>query len=190
MCFFVIIGYARISDKSQEIGTQVEQLKKYGCQKIVQEVITGVAEDKKLNQLVEELEEGSTLVATRVDRLGRSALQVLQLAKRLKEKKIHLVVLDLGIDTRTLAGELVLTVMASISEWERKNNKEKQLRGIELAKKKGKHLGRKREWTKSGLEEALKEYLKGEKSVNQISDIYTIPRSTLYHYIKESGIKK
>lgn len=186
----MIVGYARISDKSQEIGTQVEQLEKYGCQRIVQEVITGVAEDKKLNQLVEELEEGDTLVSTRVDRLGRSALQVLQLAKRLKERKIHLVVIDLGVDTRTLAGELVLTVMASISEWERKNNKAKQLRGIELAKKRGKHLGRKAEWTKAGLAEALKEYLKGEKSVNEISDIYTIPRSTLYFYIRKSEIKK
>lgn len=186
----MIVGYARISDRSQEIGTQVEQLKQYGCQKIVQEVITGVAEDKLLNQLVEKLEEGSTLVSTRVDRLGRSAIQVLQLAQRLKEKNIHLVVLDLGIDTRTLAGELVLTVMASISEWERKNNKEKQLRGIALAKKKGKHLGRRAEWSKEGLQEALQDYLKGEKSVNQISDIYKIPRSTLYYFIKKAEIKK
>ena len=186
----MIIGYARVSDKSQEIGTQIEQLEKYGCQQIVEEVITGVAENKKLNDLVEEMEEGSTLVSTRVDRLGRSALQVLELANRLKEKKIHLVVLDLGIDTRTLAGELVLTVMASISEWERKNNKQKQKRGIELAKKKGKHLGRKAKWTKAGLQDAVAEYLKGDKSVNQISDIYNIPRSTLYYYLKEAGIKK
>lgn len=186
----MIVGYARISDKSQQIGTQVEQLEKYGCQKIVQEAITGIAEDKKLNQLVEEMEEGSTLVATRVDRLGRSALQVLQLAQRLKERKIHLVVIDLGVDTRTFAGELVLNMMASISEWERKNNKEKQMRGIALAKKRGKHLGRKAKWTKAGLEDAFNEYLKGEKSINQICDIYAIPRSTLYYYIKKAGIKK
>jgi len=186
----MIIGYARISDKSQEIGTQVEQLENYSCQRIVQEVITGVAEDKVLNELVEELQVGDTLVATRVDRLGRSALQVLQLGQRLKEKEVHLVVLDLGIDTRTLAGEMVLTVMASISEWERKNNKKKQLRGIELARKKGKHLGRKAEWTKAGLESALQEYIKGDKSVNEISDIYNIPRSTIYHHVKLTGIKR
>ncbi|MFC4559394.1 recombinase family protein [Virgibacillus kekensis] len=42
----MIVGYARISDKSQEIGTQIEELKKYGCNRIVQEVITGVAEEK------------------------------------------------------------------------------------------------------------------------------------------------
>ncbi|MFC4559393.1 recombinase family protein [Virgibacillus kekensis] len=86
------------------------------------------------------------MVATRVDRLGRSALQVMQLGKELREKNVHLVVLDLGVDTRTIGGELILNVMAAFADWERKNNKEKQRRGIELARKKGKHLGRRGEY--------------------------------------------
>lgn len=48
----MIYGYARIPDKSQEIATQIEQLEKYGCDKIIQEAITGVAAEKKLNQLI------------------------------------------------------------------------------------------------------------------------------------------
>lgn len=186
----MIIGYARISDKSQEIGTQIEQLKKEGCDRIVEEVITGIAKDKKLNSLIDELEEGDILVATRVDRLGRSAIQILSLAEKLKEKKVDLKILDLGIDTRTLAGQLVLGVMSQIAEFERLQNKEKQMRGIKLARKKGKRLGRKADWTKAGLEQALQEYIKGEKSVNEISDIYNIPRSTIYYYIRKSEIRR
>ena len=186
----MIVGYARISDKSQEIGTQIVQLEQEGCTKIVQEVVSGVAEDKKLNELVEELKEDDMLVATRVDRLGRSAIQILSLAEILKEKKVHLKILDLGIDTRTLAGQLVLGVMSQIAEFERLQNKEKQKRGIELAKKAGKHLGKPKDWTKKGLESALKDYIEGKKSVNEISDIYNIPRSTLYHHISKAGIKR
>lgn len=185
-----IIGYARISDKTQEIGTQVEQLKKEGCDRIVQEVVSGVNKDKELNRLVKDLEEGDVLMATRVDRLGRSAIQILSLAEQLREKGVHLKILDLGIDTRTLAGQLVLGVMSQIAEFEREQSKIKQKNGIALARSKGRHLGRKSSWSKAAMQNALDEYAKGEKTMNEISDIYGISRSTIYHYIKLSGLKR
>ena len=186
----MIIGYARISHKSQEIGTQVEQLKAEGCDRIIEEVITGVAENKKLNELVNQLTEGDVLVATRVDRLGRSAVQILSLADQLKKKNIHLKIIDLGVDTRTLAGQMVLGVMSQIAEFERLQDKEKQRRGIELARKRGTHLGRKASgYTKAGMGKAIQRYLKGE-SVNVICHEYNIPRSSFYAKIKEAGIKR
>lgn len=185
-----VVGYARISDKTQEIGTQIEQLQKEGCDRIVQEVISGVKKDKELNRLVKELDEGDVLLATRVDRLGRSAIQILTLAEQLKEKGVHLKILDLGIDTRTLAGQLVLGVMSQIAEFEREQNKIKQTHGIALARSKGKHLGRKAKWSKAAMENALDEYAKSEKTVNEISDIYGISRSTIYHYLRLSELTK
>jgi DNA invertase Pin-like site-specific DNA recombinase len=181
----MIVGYARISDQTQQIHSQIDQLKKYGCERIVEEVITGVSPNKKLNSLIEELAEGDTLVVTRADRIARRTSQILSIAERLKEKKVNLVILDLGIDTRTPSGKMILTIMAALSEWEREQLKIKQKRGIEAARKRGVHLGRKGNFTKSGLELALELYEKGEKTVAEICASTNVSKATLYRKLKE-----
>jgi DNA invertase Pin-like site-specific DNA recombinase len=181
----MIVGYARISDKSQKNHSQIDQLKKYGCNKIIEETITGIAADKKLNKLIEELEEGDTLVVTRADRIARRTSQILAISERLKEKNVNLVILDLGIDTRTPSGKMVLTIMGAISEWEREQIKIKQRKGIESAKKRGVHLGRKGNFTKAGLELALEMYEKGEKTVAEICASTNVSKATLYRKLKE-----
>lgn len=181
----MIVGYARISDKSQQIRSQVDQLKAFGCEKVVKETITGIAEDKELNKLVDQLEEGSTLVATRADRLARSAIQVLLLADKLEKKGVNLVVLDFGVDTRTPAGKLILGIMSQLGQWERESLKEKQRRGIEAARKRGVHLGRRGEFSKDGLALALEMYEKGEKTVAEICAATKVSKATLYRKLKE-----
>lgn len=186
----MIVGYARISDKSQNIRSQVDQLKKYGCEKILEETITGIAEDKALNKLVEELQDGDTLVAVRTDRIARSAIQVLLLANQLEKMGVNMVLLDLGVDTRTPAGKLILGVMASLGQWERENLKEKQKKGIEAARKRGIHLGRPGKFTKSGLDIAIDMYLEGNKTVAEICAATQVSKATLYRRLKERGLSK
>ncbi|KON67378.1 hypothetical protein AKG34_21400 [Peribacillus butanolivorans] len=185
----MIVGYARISDKSQNIGSQVDQLKKFGCEKIIQETITGIAEDKELNKLVDELKEGDTLVATRTDRISRSAIQFLMLANKLEEKSVFLVLTELGVDARTPAGKMILGIMASLGQWERESLKEKQKRGIEAARKRGIHLGRPKKFTNSGLETAIEMYEKKEKTISEICAATQVSRATLYRKLKEREIK-
>ncbi len=185
----MIYGYARISDRSQEIGTQVAELEKYGCDEIVQEVITGISEEKELNQLIDKLVKGDTLVSCRMDRLGRSARQLIQLVDDLKEKGINLVILDLNIDTSTVTGKFFLQVMAAFSEMERENLKIKQKRGIALAKMNGKHLGRPRNWRKQAMEEAIKMYEKG-RVIREIEEITQVSKATLYRELKKRGITR
>jgi DNA invertase Pin-like site-specific DNA recombinase len=96
----------------------------------------------------------------------------------------------LGIDTSTLAGQLILGVFSQIAEWDKKMLKEKQKAGIAAAKRRGKHLGRKAEgYTKTGMEKAILKYLAGE-SVNSVCSEYNIPRSSFYAKLKEAGIKR
>ncbi len=185
----MIYGYARISDRSQEIGTQVAELEKYGCDEIVQEVITGIAEEKELNELINRLEKSDTLVACRMDRLGRSARQLIQLVDELQEKEINLVILDMNIDTATPTGKFFLQIMAAFSEMERANMKIKQKRGIALAKMNGKHLGRPRNWRKQALEEAITMYEKG-RVIREIEDITQVSKATLYRELKKRGITR
>lgn len=190
-----VYGYARISDKTQQIISQVDELKAYGIDEknIVQEVVTGIAETKDgLDRLVEKMGPGDELVVARHDRLGRSTLQLLTLIDELEKNDVGFKLLSMPeLDTKGPFGKPILAIFSAFAEMERNQLKEKQRKGIEAARKRGKHLGKKSEkWNKAGLEKALGEYVKGEKSVNEISEIYNIPRSTIYHYVKQAGIKR
>ena len=76
----MIYGYARVSAKDQNLATQIDELQRFGVDKIVSEKITGVAKKKnKLEELIHSLQPFDTLVVTRMDRLGRNTVQLLQL---------------------------------------------------------------------------------------------------------------
>ncbi|EOO60130.1 hypothetical protein IKE_06017 [Bacillus cereus VD196] len=100
----MIYGYARVSAQDQNLDTQIEQLLKYGVDKIVKEKISAVSQEKiELDDLLSQLIKGDTLVVTRMDRLGRNTIQLLQFVENLREKGVHFAVLNLGIDTRGTA---------------------------------------------------------------------------------------
>lgn len=183
----MIFGYARVSSQDQNLQTQTEQLEKYGVDKIVQEKITGVAAEKKLDSLLDTLQDEDTLVATRMDRLGRNTIQLLQLVDELSARNIHLVILDLNIDTRTPTGKFFLTIMSGFSELERTIIKEKQRAGIELAKKSGKYKGRPKKFTRrhAGMSHAIELYNEGNRTVKDICTITNVSRSTLYRALEE-----
>lgn len=178
----IIYGYARVSSTDQNLDTQIEQLKAHGVDKIVSEKITGVAENKLLDALLLKLEQGDTLIATRMDRLGRNTVQLLQLVEELSKRDIYLVILNLGIDTRTATGKFFLTVMAGFSELERTMIKEKQRAGIDLAKQRGKYRGRVRKYTDkhAGMNHAIELYKEKNKTVKEICEITGVSRAALY----------
>ena len=89
-----------------------------------------------MDELLSNIATGNTLVVTLMNRLGRNTVQLLQLVEQPRERNIHFVILNLGIDTRTPTGKFLLTVMAAFSELDREMIKEKQHSGIKLAKQK------------------------------------------------------
>jgi DNA invertase Pin-like site-specific DNA recombinase len=183
----MIYGYGRISHRDQKLDAQVLELEKYGVDEIVTETITGVAEEKELNRLLNKMTAGDTLVATRMDRLGRNARQLLILVDDLQAKGIRLVLLDLGVDTSTPTGRFFLQVMAAFAELERVNNKEKQMKGIEVAKEKGVYKGRPVKFGERNpkMKHALELVEKEEHTLNEICKITGISRTTLYRRLKE-----
>lgn len=186
----MIVGYARISDRSQNLRSQIDELKSYGCDHIISEVVSGISTEKKLNHLIKSLKKGDTLVVTRVDRLGRNTLQLLQLINELQEKEVNLVVLNLGMDTRTPIGQAVLTFLSAIAQMERDILKEKQRKGIEAAKRRGVHLGRPPKFTKEGLELAIEMYRSNKYTVAEIEAATQVSRASLYRALKKSGISR
>ncbi|WP_197474470.1 recombinase family protein, partial [Bacillus badius] len=78
----MIFGYARVSSFDQNLDSQIEQLRNAKVDQIVHEKISGVLEQKeKLDQLLNQLVKGDTLVVTRMDRLGRNTKQLLELTQ-------------------------------------------------------------------------------------------------------------
>ena len=137
-----IVGYVRISSADQTGDGQLDALRRAGTTRVVTEQASGVADRPLLDALLLSLASGDTLAVTEVSRLGRSTAEVLALADDLRSRGVHLRVLNLGIDTATPAGGLVLTMMAGLARFERELLRERQQRGIAAARGRGKHLGR------------------------------------------------
>lgn len=186
----MLYGYARKSTEDQKLDIQINQLEAFGCDKVIRETISGIEEEKELNVLISTLKKGDTLVATRMDRLGRSTRQLIELVDELNERDVNLVLLDSQIDTRSATGKAFLTVMAAFSDLERMNLKEKQRRGIANRRKKGLHMGRKPKFEKEQMEEALMQVQTTDKTMKEISKATGVSRSSIYREMKARGITR
>src|SRR5688572_21528998 len=139
----MLVGYARTSTVDQEAGLEAQLRELKGCKKVFQEQTSSVGERTALEGALEFTREGDTLVVTKLDRLARSVTHLGEIVERLGQKKVALRILDLGIDTSSATGELVLNVMGAIAQFERKMMLERQREGIAKAKAEGRYKGRK-----------------------------------------------
>jgi DNA invertase Pin-like site-specific DNA recombinase len=143
----MIIGYARTSTVEQRAGFEAQQaeLKRAGCEKIFKEQVSSVdvVAREKLAEALEFAREGDVFVVTKLDRLARNMAHLLQIVDALKAKGVSLRILDLNIDTGGAMGELILTLIGGIAQFERRIMLERQREGIAKAKAEGKFKGRK-----------------------------------------------
>lgn len=139
-----IVGYARTSTLEQVAGfeAQLRDLKAAGCTKLFQEQVSSVAKRQQLEAVLDYLREGDTLIVTKLDRLARNVSHLGQLVADLRGKGVSLRILDLGLDTSTPTGELILNMMGAVAQFERQMMLERQREGIAKAKVEGKYKGR------------------------------------------------
>ena len=139
-----IVGYARTSTLEQVAGfeAQLRDLKAAGCTKLFQEQVSSIAKRQQLEAVLEYLREGDTLIVTKLDRLARNVTHLGQLVADLRGKGVSLRILDLGLDTSTPTGELILNMMGAVAQFERQMMLERQREGIAKAKTEGKYKGR------------------------------------------------
>jgi DNA invertase Pin-like site-specific DNA recombinase len=138
------IGYARTSTLEQIAGfeAQVRDLSQLGCEKIFKEQVSSVGKREQLQACIEFCREGDVLVVTKLDRLARSTQHLLEIVEKLSAKGVALKIVNLGIDTATATGKLMLTMLGAIAEFERAMMLERQREGIAKAKSEGKYKGR------------------------------------------------
>ena len=140
----MLIGYARTSTFDQAAGfeAQLVELKQAGCEKLFSEQVSSVAPRAQLEAALEYIRERDVLVVCKLDRLARSTQHLLEIVDRVKRKGAHLQVLNLGMDTSTATGKLLLTMIGAIGQFEREMMLERQREGIAKAKTEGKYRGR------------------------------------------------
>lgn len=143
----MLIGYARTStlDQKASLEAQERDLMAVGCEKLFTEQVSSVdvANREQLAQALDFIRQGDTLVVTKLDRLARSVAHLCGIMETLRGKGADLRILNMGIDTGTPTGKLMLTVLGGIAEFEREIMLERQREGIEKARREGKYKGRK-----------------------------------------------
>lgn len=176
------VGYARTSTIEQVAGieAQVRDLLAAGCEEkdIFQEHASAVKQRDGLEKALAFVREGDTLIVTKLDRLARSVPDLYRIVDILKEKKVHLQILSLGMDTSTPAGKAMLAMMGAFAEFEREIMLERQKEGIEKAKQDGKYKGRKP--LPAEIEHAVETYLETGVSKVWIAKKLNIGEASVY----------
>src|SRR5271154_3882823 len=138
------IGYARVSTVDQDLELQHAALKAAGCTVIRSEKRSGTSTQGRaeLRTVLDCAQKGDTLVVTRIDRLARSIGDLQDIVHELKAKGVTLKATEQPIDTSTAAGKCFLDMLSVFAEFETNLRRERQLEGIEAAKKAGVYKGR------------------------------------------------
>jgi DNA invertase Pin-like site-specific DNA recombinase len=140
----IMIGYARVSTPDQDPQMQVQALIKAGCdpQHVHEEVASGVKRERPmLERALKDARRGDTFVVWKLDRMGRSLLDLINKLAELERRGIAFRSLTEGIDTSTPGGRLIMHVMASLAQFERDLIVERTRAGIRAKKERGERHG-------------------------------------------------
>ena len=175
-----IIGYARVSTQDQHLTGQLEALKAAGAATIFREKVSGVRADRpQLAKLMAALKPGDVVVVTKLDRLGRSTRELLELIERIS--KAGAAFRSLGDplwDTSSSQGRLLSTLLAAIAEFERELIRERTGEGRKRAMANGVKFGRKPKLSDYQRQEAIKRRAAGE-TLASIAKSYAVDLSMI-----------
>lgn len=176
----MIYGYARVSTEGQTLDAQVAALEAAGAEKVFHETASGARSDRRqLGRLLEQLEAGDLVLVTRLDRLARSTLDLLDIVDRLSKAKAGFRSLaDPWADTTTPHGKLMLTVLGGLGEFERSLIISRTQEGRARAKARGVKMGRPFQLTAHQRQEALARKQAGEP-IREIARSYAVSHSTI-----------
>jgi DNA invertase Pin-like site-specific DNA recombinase len=183
------IGYARVSTRDQNPEAQTDRLKANDCTRVyVDHGASGAkASRPEWDRCLDRLEPGDTLVCVKLDRIGRSVRNLVDVVADLGKRGVDLVVLDQAIDTTTPGGRLVFHVLAAIAEFERELIIERTKDGLAATPARGRNGGRKarlnddhavlaRQWRTDGISVAEI----GKRLGEMTKDGKPVSRQTVY----------
>jgi putative DNA-invertase from lambdoid prophage Rac len=181
-----IFAYARVSKIQQETENQVKEIESAGFtiapHRVITETVSGsmpIARRKGFTRLLDKIEKGDILVVTKLDRLGRDAIDVSLTVAKLEKMgiKVHCLALG-GVDLTSSAGKMTMGVINTVAQFERDLLIERTQSGLALARSKGKTLGRPKVLSEIQIQQALHQLGEG-KSIAAIARCFNISRQTI-----------
>ena len=178
------LGYCRVSTTQQSLDLQLEALEKAGCDQIFSEKISGKNRKRpELEKMLSLMDSNTTIICTKCDRLGRSVLDLCQIAKEIEEAGADLVFLEQGIDTSNPTGKMMFQILAVVSEFERSLITGRMMDAKRAAMEKGKKMGRKVKTSSIQDAQMVKMYQE-RVPWNDIAEAFGVTRQTVYRRIK------
>lgn len=184
----MLIGYARVSTDDQHLDLQRDAPTQVGCERIYEDTVSGAqAEREGLTSLINALRPGDTLVIWRLDRLGRSLKNLLQLVERLDGLCVGLRSLQESIDTTSGGGRLVFHLFGALAEFERNLVRERTQVGLSAARQRGRQGGSRALLSPTKKALALKLHQERNHTIEEIRNMMGISKSTSYNYLSKAG---
>jgi DNA invertase Pin-like site-specific DNA recombinase len=181
----MLIGYARVSTYEQTLNLQQDALQKAECTKIFTDTASGAKTERKgLEEALNYVRTGDTLVVWRLDRLGRSLPHLITTMTDLEERGIGFKSLTENIDTTTSGGKLIFHIFGALAEFERNLIRERTNAGLTAARERGRIGGRPKALTPRQIRIAQSLYDDPKNSIAEICRTLKISKTTLYRSIK------
>lgn len=181
------VGYVRISTGDQSLDLQKDAVQVEGCCEIFEDIASGAKSDRPgLQEALKYLREGDVLVVWKLDRLGRSLKNLIELCLNLHEKGIHLKSMRENIDTATPVGKLFFHLIASLAEFERDIIRDRTQAGLQAARARGKRGGRRPSLDRKQVEMASSMLDTGVSTMEEIAKMFGVSRTTLYRHLKKA----
>lgn len=180
----MIYGYMRVSTTGQTKGNSFEEqerlLRKNGATELYQDAFTGTRTDRpNFTILLNKLQEGDTLVITKLDRFARNTAEGLNVIQHLLERGVKVNILNMGTIDTTPTGKLILTVMLAFAEFERDMIVQRTTEGKAIARTKDNFIeGRPPKYDEATLQAAMS--LLEKYNYREVAAITGISKSTLY----------
>lgn len=161
------IGYARVSTDEQNLSLQLDALAAAGCSQVFQDIASGARQDRTgLTSALGACGPGDVLTVWKLDRLGRSMFDLVELVEALKTRGAGLKVLTgagAAIDTTKPEGKFIFGLFAALAEFERELIRERTRAGMGAARRRGRHVGRPRKLTAERLAHARQLVAEGKE---------------------------
>jgi DNA invertase Pin-like site-specific DNA recombinase len=178
------VGYARVSTDEQCLDLQLDALKAAGCHQIYQEKASGKNTDRpELSNCLKALRPGDTLVVWKLDRLGRSLIDLVNIINILPERGVNFESLTEKLDTSSSTGQLIFHVFAAMADFERSVIKERTIAGLAAAKKKGRIGGRPRKLSPEKLNDARK-MIESGMTFKTVAELFEVSKTTLWSRLR------
>jgi DNA invertase Pin-like site-specific DNA recombinase len=187
----MIVGYARVSTIDQTTQLQIDALKAAKCKPIYVEQKSGKNMNRpELTRCLDTLRKGDTLVIWKLDRLGRSLRDLLEIVERLENSGVQFISLTEDINTKAASGRLIFHVFAVLAEFERNLIRERTMAGLATARARGRLGGARRKTTKKQDEGMRALWDGGKFTAAELANQFGISVPTFFRRMRPKSLKK